>query len=393
MVALLKLWNRAPRDAAVQEPELEAAPPPAGIDRLFLLVPEGGFSYWMTTFATLEAAEAYAGSHFLQLPRTGIVAFWALNSELAAPDEVSTPDGPAEAVVMIRNPNVPSSVQLYTYTNMEAAYSSVRDSIAAGLDPGLVLVHWAQLVTLEVSPPVPTDQAAAERTPSKAASTRPQSALQSDRVYETEGKADGDPATTEGEQGHPGSGTGTGSSLARAAARVYYWPGWDGLVARMVAASLLKQDVYDGMRQDPAAKGRAVLIVGLGAFAAGIGAAGSGLASALWHVLAGVAGWAAYAAIIYVVAIQFFGGRRARPVEFFKAAGLGSSAAVLLVFGAVPVLGPLFVLVISVWVAVATATALTFVFELDKEQALLTAAVGWFAFFAISQVAPLLLLY
>jgi len=59
----------------------------------------------------------------------------------------------------------------------------------------------------------------------------------------------------------------------------------------------------------------------------------------------------------------------------------------------VPVLGPLFVLVISVWVAVATATALTFVFELEKEQALLTAAVGWFAFFAISQVAPLLLLY
>jgi hypothetical protein len=147
------------------------------------------------------------------------------------------------------------------------------------------------------------------------------------------------------------------------------------------------------MRRDPAAKGRAVLIVGLGALAAGIGAAGSGLASALWHVLAGVAGWAAYAAIIYVVAIQVFGGRRTRPVEFFKAAGLGSSAAVLLAFGAVPVLGPLFVLAISVWVAIAMATALAFVFELEKEPALLTAAVGWSAFFAISQVAPLLLLH
>jgi hypothetical protein len=374
-------------------PELEAAPPPADIDRLFLLVPEGGFSYWMSTFATLEAAEAYVGSHFLQLPKTGIVAFWALDSELAVPDQVSTPDGPAEAVVMIRNPNVPSSVQLYTYMHMEAAYSSVRDSIAAGLDPGLVLLHWAQLVTLDVTPPARTDQAAAERTPSKPASARPQSALQSDRVYEAEEKADGDPATTEGEQGHLGSGTGTGSSLARTVARVYYWPGWDGLVASMVAASLLKQDVYDGIQRDPTAKGRAMLIVGLGAFAAGIGAAGSGLASALWHVLAGVAGWAAYAAIIYVVAIQVFGGRRTRPVEFFKAAGLGSSAAVLLTFGAVPVLGPLFVLAISVWVAVATATALAFVFELEKEPALLTAAVGWVAFFAISQVAPLLLLH
>ena len=393
MVALLKLWNRAPRDAAVREPELEAAAPPAGIDRLFLMVPEGGFSYWMFTFATLEAAEAYVGSHSLQLPTTGIVAFWALDSELAAPDQVSRPDGRAEAVVMIRNPNVPSSVQLYTYMNMEAAYSSVRDSIAAGLDPGLVLIHWAQLVTLDVTPPAGTGQAAAERTPPRPGSARPQSALQSGRVYEAEEKADGGPATTEGEQGHLGSGTGTGSSLARAVAGVYHWHGWDGLVARMIAASLCNQDVYDGMRRDPAAKGRAVLIVGLGALATGIGAAGSGLASALWHVLAGVAGWAAYAVILYVVAIQVFGGRRTRPVEFFKAAGLGSSVAVLLIFGAVPVLGPLFVLAISVWVAVATATALAFVFELEKEPALLTAAVGWFAFFAISQVAPLLLLH
>jgi hypothetical protein len=346
----------------------------------------------MSTFPTLEAAEAYVGGHFLQLPKTGIVAFWALDSERAAPDQASTLDGPAEAVVMIRNPNVPSSVQLYTYMNMEAAYSSVRDSIAAGLDPGFVLLHWAQLVTLDVTP-ARTDQATAERTPSKPASARPQSALQSDRVCEAEEKADGGPATTEGEQGHLGSGTGTGSSLARSVARVYDWPGWDGLVARMVAASLLKRDVYDGIRRDPAAKGRAVLIVGLGALAAGIGGAGSGLASALWHVLAGAAGWAAFAAIIYVVAIHVFGGRRARPVEFFKAAGLGSSAAVLLAFGAVPVLGPLFVLAISVWVAIATATALAIVFGLEKEPALLTAAVGWVAFFAISQVAPLLLLH
>jgi hypothetical protein len=68
--------------------------------------------------------------------------------------------------------------------------------------------------------------------------------------------------------------------------------------------------------------------------------------------------------------------------------GLASAPALLLVLGAVPVYGPLFVLGIFIWILVAMTVAVEPALELTRESAILTAAVAWLLFFAIAQVAP-----
>ncbi len=404
--------KQVPPDAELAETEVTQ--PAAGSDRLLLLTPEGGSSYRFFAFPTIEAAQAYVRGHALELPREGVVALWALDSEMGGTDRHATSGGPVEAVVMIRDPNAPATVALYTFVDMEAALSFLRQSMAGGLDPRLVLLHWAELVSLDLRAAPATDRAPAEGVPAEpeGATSEPspsppaapadaaapvQSAGQRRGGAKTvrqalAGPKETPPATTARRDEPAGETKKRGAPpLAGILAQIHAWPGWDGLAVRMVAASRLNQEVYEDLKRDREATGRAALIVGLVVLAAGIGAAGSGLASTFWHASAALVGWGAYASTVYVVGIWMFGGRRVQPVELFQAAGLASSPGLLLILGAVPVYGPLFALAVTVWVPVATAIALTPVLELDRQSALLTVTVGWFPLFAISQLVPAVL--
>ncbi len=395
MVTLLRRWRRAGRDETPPAPEVEVSRPAVGSYRFMLLVPEGGFSFRLFAFPAKDAAQAYIHTEAPELRKTEVVAFWALDSE-SLPDSMETSAEAPEAVVMIRNPTRPGIVRLHSFVDMEAAHSFLRESAGEGLDLGVALVYWAVRAALDEflqgTYQIPVGQFAPEasgRSPMQPGSS--EAPLADDAVA---GRvADGvnvDASPVEQAQSPAREKRGA-SPVAQMLAQVHSWPGWDGLAARMVAASLLKPEAYAELRREPQATGRARLIVGLGVLAAGIGALGSGPAAAFWHSSAFLLGWAAYFASVYLVSVWVLGGRRHSFVRFFQAAGLASSPAVLLVFGALPSFGLLFPLAASVWVAAATAIAATSVLELYKEWALLGAVVGWCPFFAISQVAPALM--
>jgi hypothetical protein len=109
-------------------------------------------------------------------------------------------------------------------------------------------------------------------------------------------------------------------------------------------------------------------------------------------VIAALAGWIACAGTVQIVGTRVFGGRIVSPGAVPQAIGLASAPALLLVLGALPVYGPLFVLAIFVWLLVAMTVAVEPALELVRESAIMTAAVAWLLFFAIAVVAPTILL-
>lgn len=398
MLRLLKRSKQAPvDDEPATEPEHTSQP--TGTDRLFALIPEGGFSFRLFTFPALEPAWSYLHSQALLLRQEKIVGFWALDSESVSERYAAT-GPPTEAVVLIRAANRPDTVQLYSFVDMAAACSFVRDLAEGGLDLSRVLLYWASLVSLNESPPAQTKvtqagsegwKLAADRRepipspgePTRAASRGPDNGVNPAR--EEAGPKETTTATPLEGARPTLEMRGERSSLL---AQVRDWPGWDGLAARMVAASLLNQKVYQDLRRDRHATGRAALVIGLIVLAAGLGAAETGLASMLWHSAAALAGWAIFATAAYLIGTWVLAGRQVAPVQFFEALALASSPGLLFVLGSVPVYGPLFALGASLWIAAATAMALPPLLGLDREPALLTAFVAWLPFFALAQVAP-----
>ncbi len=410
MATLLKRWRRVHLDAEGHEPEIEVAGSPAEPNTLLLFIAEGGLSFRLLPFTAIEPARAYIHNHAPVSWRSGTVAFWALHTE-SVPERLATSVQPVEAAVIVRTPGRPSVVQLYSFVNMETAQSFLRDWLASGLDPGLVLLYWAAPVSLEEPSPTLTDATPAEPdlagVPPHLALPPAQpvadSEVQSRQPPRSHGRVrraakglSGPGEAPAGTPDKPGQDAGETnesgrSSITRSLAQIAAWQAWDGLAPRMVAAALLDREVYEDVRRDQQATGRAAIIVTLGALAAGIGAVNGGLASVLWHALAALPAWTAYAGGVYLVGTRMLGARQVPLVRLLQAAGLAGSPALLLVLGAVPVYGPLFILGVQLWVLVAMGRAAEPALELDKESALLASAIGWVPFFAISQLAPMIL--
>ena len=176
--------------------------------------------------------------------------------------------------------------------------------------------------------------------------------------------------------------------------RIRAWPAWDGLAPRMVQASLLRWQVYEEIEKDPYASGRAKLVIGAAAVAAGIGGFWAGPAGMLLHTVFALGGWAAYIGLIWAMGTMIFAGRRSpgNNQRLFQALGLASAPGLLLVFGAFPIYGPLLTLAVLIWVLITSVVAIEPILELDRESSAIVAAVSWFGLFAIAMVLPAVLI-
>jgi hypothetical protein len=371
MSTLSAVWKRVVGDTKPRGPR-EASPPAA--DRFLLLAQLGGSSFELVTFPERESMRAYASSHFVNPQYEGIVALELIDSWPAARGD-EMPDGGAEAVAIIRDAVRPDIVQLYSFVDMAAAQSFVGETAGRGLDPGVVLLHWASRVPLDA--PVEVEAAV--------------SPARTGLPYRTPGVPGSASSRVQRRPLRSSFAGGTTKAEAPPAGRPAPDSVWRGLSARMLAASLFKEEIFRDLEQDRLASRRAALIVCLGSLALGIGFLGDGLASVLWHVAGGVTGWAAFAAAVYLAGTSILGAPPARHIHYFRVAGLASSPAVIFALGIVPVYGPLFVLAVSVWMTAATAVALTPALELDRGNAVIAAATGWVVYFAVAIVLPAML--
>jgi hypothetical protein len=176
-------------------------------------------------------------------------------------------------------------------------------------------------------------------------------------------------------------------------AQVQAWGGWDGLAPTVIKAALLNEQAYEEFDRDRHALGRGRLVLALAVIAAGIGAAGSGLTAVIVHLPAFALGWAAFVFAVYSIGTQAFPGRRGEDTlpRLIRSLGLATAPALLLVLGAVPTYGPLFVLAAYMWLLATTATAIAVSLELNRDSSIIVATVGCLVLFTVSQVAPLVL--
>ena len=346
-------------------------------------------SFRLCSFPDIAAAQNYIQDAGALMQSGNWGAFWTHDSKPADSDGTATQ---AEAVVILRDADRSDVVQLYSFVDMQAALAYLGESASHGLDLRSAVLYWVTPASLSV--PAATVPEMTVNSQGPAVATPAGSAYQprSPGKGVAGKKRPADPSGPGGKPEQVGTEKKREPSLfSRISRQVRAWPGWDGLAPRIAEAALLQQETYKSISRDPQATGRAALIVGAGAVSAGIGALGGGIGPGFGHVIAALAGWIACAATVQIVGTRVFGGRIVSPGAVPQAIGLASVPALLLVLGALPVYGPLFVLGIFVWLLVAMTVAVEPALELVRESAIMTAAVAWLMFFAIAVVAPTIL--
>jgi hypothetical protein len=172
--------------------------------------------------------------------------------------------------------------------------------------------------------------------------------------------------------------------------RIRSWPGWDGFGPVIVGAALLRWETYDEVRKDPYAAGRAALLVGAFVGASALSAFFSGPLAFFFSGFFAAIGWALYAVCLYVIGTQFFGGRmeRGETKLFLHRIGLAFAPGVLVIFGIIPIYGPMFTLAALIWVMLTSIKATEIGLEMDRQSAAFTAIISWLALFAIAVIIP-----
>ncbi len=157
------------------------------------------------------------------------------------------------------------------------------------------------------------------------------------------------------------------------------------IVDRMIRAARLESQVYEEVEHDRSATGQAMLVVVIGAVAAGIGALSGGIVGLIVGIIAALIGWAVYASIAYWVGTNFFKSPQTEATwgQLLRTLGFANSPRVLLVLGIIPVVGIIIGLAVFIWMLFTTVIAIRQALDIDTGRAIATAVVSLLAQFAI----------
>ena len=132
------------------------------------------------------------------------------------------------------------------------------------------------------------------------------------------------------------------------------------MIYRMIRASRLDVHVFEEVEADTSATRQALFVVALVALATGIASIGRiGLSGLFLGIVVGIAGWAIWAGIVYLIGTKILPthethadwGQLARGTAFAQTPGL------LRVFGIIPYIGGVIVLISVIWMIIAMVIA------------------------------------
>ena len=123
------------------------------------------------------------------------------------------------------------------------------------------------------------------------------------------------------------------------------------IINRMIGAARLQVSTFEDVEADRSATKQAVVVVIVVAIATGVGSIDGGIGRLLFGVAASLVGWVIWAWLTYLVGTRLLStpqtqadwGQLARALAFAQSPG------VLKVLGAVPAIGPLLFLIVSLW--------------------------------------------
>jgi hypothetical protein len=157
-------------------------------------------------------------------------------------------------------------------------------------------------------------------------------------------------------------------------------------VQRMIGAARLSVPVYEEVEHDSSATGQAMAVVVLSSIAAGI---------AVWHgvpraFLGGVIGdliaWVIWAILTWLIGTKILPERQteADVPQLLRTLGFASSPGILRFLGVIPFLGPVFLLVISIWMLIAMIIAVRQALDYSSTvRAIGVSVIGWIIYLII----------
>lgn len=162
-------------------------------------------------------------------------------------------------------------------------------------------------------------------------------------------------------------------------------------VERMIGAAKLNPAVYEEVEADKNATGQATLVVVLASVAAGIGSLEFGLGGLVVGTLGALLSWYVWAYLTYFIGARFFPEPQtsADHGELLRTLGFAASPGILRVFGAVPYLPVIVLLITGIWTLVTTVIAVRQALDYKSTgRAIGVCIVGW-----LVQAAMLTALY
>ncbi len=157
------------------------------------------------------------------------------------------------------------------------------------------------------------------------------------------------------------------------------------IIDRMIRAARLEPQLYEEVEHDRSATSQALLVVVIGAVAAGIGALSGGIGGLIFGIIAALVGWAVYAFIAYWVGTTIFKGPQTSATwgELLRTLGFANSPRVLLVLTVIPIVGIFVGLAVFIWMLFTTVIAIRQALDFDTGRAIATAVVSLLAQFVI----------
>ena len=131
-------------------------------------------------------------------------------------------------------------------------------------------------------------------------------------------------------------------------------------VERMIRASRLDVHIFEEVEADTSATRQALSVVVLVALTTGIASLGTtGLSGLFAGVVVSIAGWAIWAWIVYLIGTKIIPSHATHADwgQLARTLGFAQSPGIFRVLGAVPVVGLVIFLVVSIWMLVAMVVA------------------------------------
>mgnify|MGYP006290859937 CR=1 FL=1 len=154
---------------------------------------------------------------------------------------------------------------------------------------------------------------------------------------------------------------------------------------RILLAAKLNPAVYEEVEADRTALGQAMAVVVLASLAAGIGSMqqiGIGVGGLLMGTLTALLGWAAWAAIIYLIGTRLLPEPQTRADygELLRTIGFASAPGLIRILGIIPGLMGIVFLAAGIWMLVATVIAVRQALDYRSTgRAVGVCLIGWLA--------------
>lgn len=164
---------------------------------------------------------------------------------------------------------------------------------------------------------------------------------------------------------------------------------------RMIGAAKLDVHIYEEVEADKTAMGQALTVVVLQSVAAGIGSLTTGgVPGLIGGIVGGLIGWFLWAFVVFLIGTKLLPEPQTQSDmgELLRTIGFAASPGVLLVLGAIPLLGGLIRFAVSIWMLVAMVIAVRQALDYKSTgRAVGVCVLGWLAYVIVFGVLYVML--